>query len=37
MPKFKVSSSGDNTKFVSTASYRKLSKKFQSLKKIREE
>jgi hypothetical protein len=33
MPKFKVSSSGDNTKFVSTASYRKLSKKFRSLKK----
>ncbi|AEG18346.1 ATP-binding protein [Methanobacterium paludis] len=32
MPKFKVSSSGDNTNFVSTASYRKLSKKFQSLK-----
>ena len=34
MPKFKVSSSKDNTKlFVSTASYKKLSKKFRSLKK----
>jgi hypothetical protein len=33
MPKFKVSSSRDNTNFVSTTSYRKLSKKFRSLKK----
>ena len=33
MLKFKVSSSGDNTNFVSTASYRKLSKKFRSLKR----